>query len=455
MARNRVIYQSEAVYATQGVYSGTVGNVSPYGGTSQPLQRPNTAVPTGILPLNRVQSANYSFSISRQDVNQFGELAAIDRIITETPTVSFDTSYILANFCNEKMLGFEVTPSGGSESLMVSCISGVIDSSTPAYQKDYFILTSKEGADAVDLRNSGKYESIIGVGNAFVSNYSSEASVGGLPTVSLSIEGMNMNFVNLPYSGYTTNTSVTDGGDAGGWGVGTVDGDADTLVAITGANPAINPTDGTAVGDNSSTANAINSAAFVSLPVSTGNGGPAAAGQISALRPGDITLTLLKKTSDAITEALMNTSTTNADIQGADIADAHIQSYTLGFDLSRSPIQRLGTKFAFARPIDFPITATLSIDAVLADLTTGTIADIINCDEEYDAVIKMKDPDCNVAAADKKVVLAYLARGLKIDSESFTSSIGDNKSVTLDFSTQVGGPEQKGVGIFMSGYCEL
>ena len=448
MARNRVIYQSEAVYVTQALYSGSAvldGN--------QPLQRDDTAVPVGILPLNRVQSANYSFSIARTDVNQFGELAAIDRIITDTPTVSFDTSYILANFCNEKMLGFEVTPVGSSATTMVSCISGIIDSSTTAYQKDFFILTSKEGADAVDLRNSGKYESLIGVGNAFVSNYSSEAAVGGLPTVSLTIEGMNMNFVNLPYSGYTTNASVTDGGDAGGWGAGTVDG-AETLVAITGANPAINPTDGTAVG----VTNNIQSAAFVALPVATGNGGPTATGRISALRPGDITLTLRKKTSDAITDALMYAGgdVTNVDIQGADIADAHIQSYTIAFDLSRSPIQRLGTRFAFARPIDFPVTATLSIDAVLADLTTGTISDIINCDDEYDAIIKMKDPEvCSIAAADKQIVLAYLARGLKIDSESFTSSIGDNKSVTLDFSTQIGGPEQKGVGIFMSGYSAL
>tara|TARA_R110000744_G_scaffold11980_3_gene36052 strand:- start:603 stop:1940 length:1338 start_codon:yes stop_codon:yes gene_type:complete len=445
MARNRVIYQSEAVYATQGVYSG-----AGVAAANQPLQRANAAVPTGILPLNRVQSANYSFSISRQDVNQFGELASIDRIITDTPTVSFDTSYILANFCNEKMLGFEVTPSGASATTMTSCISGIIDSSSPAYQKDYFILTSKEGSDAVDLRNSGKYESLIGIGNAFVSSYSSEAAVGGLPSVSLSIEGMNMNFVNLPYSGYTTNDAALEA--SAGWGQGVVDG-AQTLVAVTGANPAINPTDGTAVGLTTN----IQSSAFVSLPVSTGNGGPAAAGQISALRPGDITLTLRKKVAgnNAITTELMNESVTNADIQGADIADAHIQSYTLSFDLSRSPIQRLGTKFAFARPIDFPITASLSIDAVLADLTTGTIADIINCDDEYDAIIKMKDPDCNVAAGTKNNVLAYLARGLKIDSESFTSSIGDNKSVSLDFSTQIGGPEQKGVGIFMSGYCEL
>ena len=76
MARNRVIYQSEAVLVSQDV------NV--------------TGVATGdndIAPLHRIQSANYSFSIARQDLNCFGELASIDRIITETPTVSFDCNY--------------------------------------------------------------------------------------------------------------------------------------------------------------------------------------------------------------------------------------------------------------------------------------------------------------------------------------------------------------------------
>ena len=62
--------------------------------------------------------------------------------------------------------------------------------------------------------------------------------------------------------------------------------------------------------------------------------------------------------------------------------------------------------------------------------------------------------NCN-APADKPVVAAILMRKLKLDSESFTSSIGDNKSVTLDFSNQIGGPEQNDVGIFMSGYNNI
>ena len=111
--RNRVIYQSEAVYVSQSGYNGDLTATSGYAPTA--LGKPTVAdanARDAVMDLHRVQSANYSFSIARQDVNQFGELAAIDRIITETPTVSLDTSYILANLDNEHKLGFEVAPSG-------------------------------------------------------------------------------------------------------------------------------------------------------------------------------------------------------------------------------------------------------------------------------------------------------------------------------------------------------
>ena len=440
MARNRVIYQSEAVYVTQSGYNDDLTATSGFQGAGVNIGAVAATARDAVMDLHRVQSANYSFTIARQDVNQFGELAAIDRIITETPTVSFDTSYILANLDNENKLGFEVSPSGDgtTDTIFVSCISGLIDSSTNAHQKDYFILTSKEGSDAVDNLNTGKYESIIGIGNGFLSSYSSEASVGGLPTVSIGVEGMNMNYNTVATGDQISSVS----GPAGGGKGFRINPNSSVLSGISGISPAIDPTDGTSVDK------------FVVLPIATQNASGAGGGLISALRPGDITLSLVAHDATADLDKLMNTSETAADlVVGADIKDAHIQSYTLSFDMGRTPIQKLGTRFAFARPVDFPITASLSIDAVLADLTTGTISDLINCDTAFDAVIKMKDPSlCNVAAADRSVAVAYLMRDLKIDSESFTSSIGDSKSVSLDFSCQIGGPEQTSVGVFMSGW---
>jgi len=436
--RNRVIYQSEAVYVSQSGYNGDLTATSGYAPTT--LGKPTVAdanARNSVQDLHRVQSANYSFSISRQDVNQFGELASIDRIITETPTVSLDTSYILANLDNEHKLGFEVTPSGLAASNMVSCISGIINSDSNAHQKDYFILTTKEGSDAIANTNTGKYESIIGIGNGFLSSYSTEAAVGGLPTASISVEAMNMNFNTVATGDQISNKAATNEAQGKGFRINAT---SNVLSGISGINPAINPTDGTSVNQN------------VVLPTPTTNASGAGAGLISALRPGDITLSLVAG-GGALNDDLMNTSaTTDNLLVGADIKDAHIQSFTLSFDMSRTPIQKLGTRFAFARPVDFPITASLSIDAILADLTTGTVSDIIDCDSSYDAVIKMKDPRLCGAGADREVAVAYLARDLKIDSESFTSSIGDNKSVTLDFSCQIGGPEQTNVGVFMSGF---
>ena len=540
--RNRVIYQSQAVYVSQdvnctGIATGTTDNVD----------------------LNRIQSCNYSFNISRQDVNQFGELGAIDRIITDTPTVSLDGSYMVANLGNEAKLGFNVWagPTTATNSI-VSCISGIVNSETNDGVKNYYIVTTAEGSDAIENTVSGKYESIVGIGNASLTSYSTEGAVGGLPTASFSVEGQNMNVVHTPYTGmyegytgvvsdaakpflpltvdgygYRTagqvvftvtgaataepvavgssktveitngvalNTEVALGAARTGIAatipsskvfthddtgsdektitlsnmvekgaqqvVGTVAGAAlvtgdtftgtfnDVVAYISGSNPSIDPTlgeqpvwaptsGGTALTAPAGTKTPV---APVILPTPTTNLNTSdvnPSGSISTLRPGDITLTL-KQSPYA--------DDTAAGVPGASITNAHIQSYTISFDLSRTPIQKLGSRFAFARPIDFPISASFSFDAILSDLTTGNIGDIIDCDTNYDARVSLKNtPDCNAPTV-KDEIIVYDLKGLKLDSQSFSSSVGDNKTVTFDFTCQVGGPEQTDVGVFMSGY---
>jgi hypothetical protein len=421
--RNRVIYQSEAVYCTQNVsFSGS--NVGPY----------------ATKDLNRVQSANYSFNIGRTDVNQFGQLGAIDRIITESPTVSFDSSYLLANFANEARLGFFVTPSGQNGPFR-SCISPLVDSTDNAYMKNYYILQAKEGKDA-DVETSGttsttgQYESIIGIGNAGLTSYAVEAAVGGFPSVSFAAEGLNMNFI--------TNPPVGPSGSAHAY-------------YISGVNPAIDPVNGRGL-YNGNASNASAAQVQVSLPVPTGNAGGTtaatrAAGNVSVLRPGDIKLFLSKQTSKAVDTAALTTSMDSPEYAGASITAAHIQSFNISFDMSRSSIEQLGNKFAYARLIDFPISLSMGIEAVVADLTTGSLAEIINCDDTFDARIALYSPDCVAYGTDKTTVAAnYIVKGIKLDSQSFSLGIGDNKTVSLSFSTQIGGPEQSGLGLFMSGY---
>jgi hypothetical protein len=222
-----------------------------------------------------------------------------------------------------------------------------------------------------------------------------------------------------------------------------------TLVGsyISGSNPSINPTDGIPTAWVGKTPDGVSgmlplqsNTAPVKIPIPACALTPQGTGNISTLRPGDITLSISRKDGAAM------------DLPGGKITNAHIQSYTIGFDLSRTPIQKLGSRFAFARPVDFPISATLSFDAILADLTTGSISNIIDCDIEYNATILLKHAADCADPTDKASVMNYEMKGIKLDSESYSSSIGDNKTVTYDFSCQVGGPDQADVGVFMSGF---
>ena len=120
MPRNRVIYQSEALYVGPTPSTGA----QPAGGDFG----------SRINQLHRIQTANYSFNIERTDVNQFGELAAIDRVNLDTPTVTLDFSYLLANLQNERALGFVVDGSN-------TCVKNLIDKSQD--DKNYYIRTSR------------------------------------------------------------------------------------------------------------------------------------------------------------------------------------------------------------------------------------------------------------------------------------------------------------------------
>ena len=92
MAKNRVIYQSESLYTSK--LKGT-------GGSDQ-------IVAADLKEINRVQDMSYNLEVSRTDVNEFGQLAALSREVTEPPTVGLDFSYYLTDGTQENDLGFNI-----------------------------------------------------------------------------------------------------------------------------------------------------------------------------------------------------------------------------------------------------------------------------------------------------------------------------------------------------------
>jgi len=424
MARNRVIYQSEALYVSQspavsGFYTDKTAVTGP---TTDVTASPDLRRLVGnqVEQLHRIQTCNYSFNIARTDINQFGELAAIDRVVMDTPTVALDFSYILATMENEDRLGFVTNGS-------LSCLSGILNKTED--EKNYFILTVGEGRDAIGDGQTAYTDGLetstvatIGIGNGFMTSYTTECSVGNFPTVSVNVEGMNMTFNH----------------------------------GISGGSPAIIPESGVR----------LDHYKWV-LPVATGSPSTGIL-QTSALRPGDITFEFKKADAEGlhIGEEAGDPSfgyggDNSYDAPGATLGDmtdkghSKIQSYNISMDMTREPINRLGSRFAFTREITFPMTVTMTIDALVADLTTGTLSDVINCDDSYDLAVNLLRPtSCPGTVGDttaQDIFAQYRLKGAKVNSQAFSSDIGSNKSVTMEFSTQVGGPHQTEQGLFMSG----
>jgi hypothetical protein len=374
MARNRVIYQSEALYVSKDINSLTSGDHA---------------------QLRRVQSANYNYSVQRTDVNQFGQLARIDAIVIEQPTVGLDLTYYLGDGFNERAMGFVLNTGLGVD---IQFSSGHMGGNYSG--ANYYILTAPEGSDA-NIANSSTERtaaglvttnSIIGIGNAYVTDYKVDFAVGAIPTVSVTLEGTNIMSQN------------------------NLSGNSNGFTGIQTA--AINPTAGTKKSD------------LIQLfHAQQGTSGINGSGAPSALRPGDVTLTL-----------------TNSGIANATAFS--VQSCSISLPLARESIQKLGSRFAVVKVMTFPILATINVSATLTDIDSRNLADQIDSNNTQDLIVTVKN-------GINRTSMVYTLKKCKLDSESFSSSIGSNKSVDLTFSTQIGGANDSTNGVFVSGESKI
>lgn len=325
--RKRIIYQSEALFA---------------GSSSSPQI------------INRVQSANYSFTVPRVDVNQYGQLGQIERIITEVPTVSLDFSYSLFSTDNEQQLfGTSSADSSGSKGVMYN-----INTTTAVEKQFYQLALSDEGTDYFGT-GSGTNKCII-IEDGFLSSASWTGSVGDIPTASMNVESTKMK-------------------------MGAAQG-SPTASKETATTPRV-------------------------------------------LRPGNITF--------SASGAMSNSGGANT-LPALGIDVLHVQSFTCNMDMPRESIQRLGDKFEFARLITFPMSATMSLEAIVSQQAADNLEEIVGSGDSTSVDPGFSiDINCGREGTAGVNGIKLRFKDAKVDGHSFSSSIGANKSVTLDFTVQV------------------
>ena len=138
MARQRIIYQSESV-AIDGV----------------------TAI--------GVQSCSYGLDVTREDVLQFGDLGAVDRIILEAPVANMEVSLYVNGLAGSKL-------------------DNIVQKGVAGSGIDCVVALGTEGNDY----ESGAAISNVKIASGSLTSLSAEASVGAIPTLTLGFEGTDL-----------------------------------------------------------------------------------------------------------------------------------------------------------------------------------------------------------------------------------------------------------------------
>jgi hypothetical protein len=82
----------------------------------------------------------------------------------------------------------------------------------------------------------------------------------------------------------------------------------------------------------------------------------------------------------------------------------------------------------------------------LSDTQARSLATMLDDNSKRDITLNIKKPGVTGVNA-----MVFSFKGSQLQSESFSSSIGANKTVDLVFQTQVGGPSDTINGVYLSG----
>jgi hypothetical protein len=384
MARNRVTYANEVLMISPSAtgYQFLNGNT----------QTDNRRGESLLRQLKRIQNINYAFGIERQKVYQFGQLGCIDNVVIEAPTVSLDFTYLLTDGKNEHLMGFN--NHDGSNFISADMALDRDGSNFYIYttdQKDDAAVSATGHAariSAMESQPTGS-KTVIALGNCYITNYSMNASVGSIPTVSVSAEGFN------------------------------IKADTKSGAFSTSLSPGIDITGGT------------QSENEYSIPyqyVSSGDG-------VAAIQPGDIQVDL----DDSVLFAGIGTT-----VEGN---QSHIQSVSLDIPMSRTTIQRVGNAFGFSKSLDVPIRATVSVSAILANTLASagggseSLFTEMYANNKNNMTITMRKPS-SVGAGKGDHAIVYNLKDVVLEGESYGMSIGDNRTVDLTFSASMANPAE-------------
>jgi hypothetical protein len=314
--------------------------------------------------LNRIQSSSVSVSSPTEKKKQIGFGEYLYNVNLLPPIVNCEINYINQNNSNELLLGLNAS----GEYIYKGLEETGVD-------KNLFFLFYT-GSDGKDVNSLPQYTGVqvLGFGNALITNYSTSASVGGLPSSSVSFVGNNIVFQN--YDENQIIPSLTQSGQI--------------------TNYTYN----------------ISSEIFDRSNYLSDSGD-----DLQFLRAGDIILNLEDSTTG---------------IGGTKfITSGKIQNYDIQIPFERKDLVGFGSDYPFERKLMYPTIGTLSMSVIFDGFNTGNQTGVVFQNKLYDFNIDLYD-----CSGNKK--LTYGIEGARIVSQNMQSQIGPSFVFEGSFEFSIG-----------------
>lgn len=402
----RVIYQNEFLYTSFDA-TGYHFNDNTSSDPHNELRNLDFETCSGnqVVQLHRVQSANYGANTNLIEVNQYGALGRLGFLPAGSPDVTFDFEYLLSEGYNEQSVGFI------TDGQYPALFNHIRDSHRLG--QNFFIVQVPQYHDVIgfDMESYAEDIHVVGIGNAFLTQYAVSAEVGAIAKARLSYEAFNIRgytgFQNLPI-------------------------------------PSVNPHKPTceddirfSIPDTYQSFIYGNLTGMEDISYTQGNLG---------IVTNNITVSL--KNSAAFS---VQTDTLSEHKEGS----AHIQGFTINVPIGRTKIDRMGSSYSFNRVHSFPMNIEVQIRAVVSELKNSSICHALNTNESFDLEISMKDcfalSECNGGLEQQESSMFFTVKKAHLTSEGFSLDIGDSKIVDLTFSSSIAGLESLDEGLFISG----
>ena len=430
MSRKRVTYQTQALYVgpapSTGYHFMTID-----GSPSNSITDHATGhedVHNLIQQVNRVHSASWSFTSDRLNIATLGRQPLVDQTQLEPPSLNFSFAYYSSNLRNEARMGLNVNfptfvsplsgvpffsdnysvnllegfsqdhnPNHGQEGVTEGYASGFLYPKKYRDKRNFFLNIFPEGYDAKDEVNEGRefHTNCVIFTDCLLTQYEVAAAVGELPSAKVSYSSENV--------AYITGSS--------------------------GQVPALDPVTRKEVPD-------LN----FKLPNLTGENLP------SIIMPGDISL--------SITSPKYGASSRDVDDLGIILDDIKLQNYNLALNFSRSPSRALGYKGMIDRMIDYPVFADLTFNAIVGELGSGSMSELVNKDNDFNISIILKDKRYSCTTLNIKqeesVSIRYDLVGAKFQEIAWSETVQSPLAAELRYTCQIN-PYDLSTGVFFSG----